>query len=150
MTSIIGIDPGKNGGVAYITEGFPQVWNMPATEKDLSEMLREIGTGEAYCFIEKVHAMPKQGVTSTFTFGQGYGFLRGCLVSHKIPFETVTPRKWQAALSIPAKKKSETQRQHKHNLKQKAQNLYPQVSLTLSTCDALLIAEYGRRLREKT
>jgi Holliday junction resolvasome RuvABC endonuclease subunit len=95
--------------------------------------------------IEHVHAMPKQGVSSTFKFGVGYGGLRMALIAASIPFEEVTPRTWQKALGVVVRKKTETKTQFKNRLKAKAQQLFPRESITLKTADALLIAEYCRR-----
>lgn len=140
---IIGIDPGKSGGIAWCVDGFMQCWPMPKTEHDIAKLIEDFSRfGDTHCYIEKVHAMPKQGVTSTFTFGRGYGFLRGCLVSYKIPFEEVTPSKWQKALSCLS-------RGDKNLLKGKAQQLFPDLNITLKTADAVLIAEYGRRVHVK-
>jgi len=90
--------------------------------------------------------MPKQGVASSFKFGMNYLFLRACLVSCEIPFAEVTPRTWMKALAIRTRRKTETTTQWKNHLKQIAQQLFPQQPVTLATCDALLIAEYCRRL----
>lgn len=136
---VIGIDPGKSGGIAWCVDGFMQVWATPKTEADIARLFFDFSQfKDTHCFIEKVHSMPKQGVVSTFTFGQGYGFLRACLVCHKIPFEEVTPSKWQKALGCVA-------RGDKNKLKAKAQQLFPDLDVTLKTADALLICEYGRR-----
>ena len=86
--------------------------------------------------------MPKQGVSSSFKFGKGYGFLRGCLIAAGIPFEEVTPQAWQKALEIPKKSKSETKAQFKNRLKALAQQWFPDQLVTLKTADALLIATY--------
>jgi crossover junction endodeoxyribonuclease RuvC len=82
--------------------------------------------------------MPKQGVSSTFKFGVNYGFLRGMLTAHKIPFEEVTPQKWQKAMGCLSKG-------NKNVTKAKAQQLFPNLKITHKVADALLIAEYCRR-----
>ena len=92
--------------------------------------------------IEKVHSMPKQGVKSSFTFGQGYGFLLGCLTALEIPFEYVTPQKWQRYLGCLSKG-------DKNVTKQKAQELFPHLEITHATADALLIGEYLKRTHYK-
>ena len=103
-----------------------------------------------FAYIEKVSSSPQMGVTSAFTFGRGYGFLRGLLTAYNYPFEEVLPRKWQASFGMK-KGKDESNTQWKNRLKGKAQQLFPHLKVTLATADALLIAEYGRRLRcEKT
>ena len=140
---IIGIDPGKSGGLAWCVDGFMQCWPMPKTEHDIAKLIQDFSRfDDTFCFIEKVHAMPGQGVTSMFTFGRGYGFLRGCLVSYKIPFDEVTPSTWQKALGCMSKG-------DKNIPKAKAQQLFPDLNITLKTADAVLIAEWGRRKRDK-
>jgi hypothetical protein len=159
----IGIDPGQSGGIAcievYKSDGAinTQLTPMPSTEVDIWEVIwgfyethgrRHSLTHGMYsvcAVIEHVHAMPKQGVSSTFKFGVGYGGLRMALIAASIPFEEVTPRTWQKALGVVVRKKTETKTQFKNRLKAKAQQLFPRESITLKTADALLIAEYCRR-----
>jgi hypothetical protein len=145
----IGIDPGKGGGIVVLVgEGEVHYSKMPQTEADIVEYL----TNQAWrdntntkAVIEKVHSMPGQGVKSMFTFGQNYGTLRGILAAIKIPFDEVTPRHWQKALNIPPRKKTETPTQWKNRLKQKAQQLFPELTVTLAVSDALLIAHYCKQ-----
>jgi crossover junction endodeoxyribonuclease RuvC len=158
----IGVDPGKSGGLcAIFNDGSSTYCKMPDTERGVWNWFADIDDKESnsvHAIIEKVHAMPGQGVTSMFSFGQNYGFLRACLIGCHIPFEEVTPRSWQKALGIPAKPKSSPKNQHKLTLLSKAQQLFPQESLweeprskgkQLAICDALLIAEYCRRFRDE-
>jgi len=181
---ILGIDPGKSGGLATIGEatGHVLAWKMPPTERDLWSMFTngaELRHG-GFAYIEKVHAMPGQGVTSMFSFGQNYGMLRAFLIAAGIPFEEVTPQAWQKALSLPtvkqcgyapsveekalaklktpegkemkkalARRKGAAQREKKRRHKPKCQELFPGLKITDYTADALLIAEYGRRLRSR-
>lgn len=147
----IGIDPGKSGGLVAIGDRDILIGKMPATEHDIAAVFDRItclSTETGTCmiaYIEKVHSMPKQGVTATFTFGMNYGFLRGVMVAYGIPFEEVTPQKWMGYFSIK-RKKDEPKTAFKRRLLGKAQNLFPHVNgLTLATADALLIAEYCRR-----
>jgi crossover junction endodeoxyribonuclease RuvC len=144
LMNIIGIDPGQSGGIALINEsGDVEAWKMGETERDTLNTIREACYDDplkCFAYIEKVGAMPKQGVSSTFKFGQNYGFLRGCLIALGIPFETVTPQKWQGFLHCRS-------RGDKNVTKAKAQELYPQLKITHAVADALLIAEYGRRIR---
>ena len=103
--------------------------------------------------IEKVHAMPKQGVTSMFTFGYGYGGLRMALIAAGFPFQEVQPRAWQKHFGITAKKPSESKQQFKDRLRAKCQQLFPRlvdlwglgITKQRMVCDALLIAEYCRQ-----
>lgn len=150
--NIIGIDPGKNGGIAVIDvngdgELTTTVHKMPETERDICEYLAVLGYS-SFAFLEKVGAMPGQGVTSMFTFGRGYGFLRGVLTSCQIPFADVRPAVWQRAVGISVIK-GETNTVKKNRHKQMAQQLFPDLGgkMTHAKADALLIAEYGRRLK---
>ena len=163
----IGIDPGQNGGLVRLSNGKPSTGldciPMPATERDIWDWFRTAGPygspprDEIRACIEKVHSMPHQGVSSTFKFGVGYGGLRMALIATGIPFEEVTPQEWQKAFRIPPRKKhkkgretvwDESPKQFKQRLRAKAQQLFPQVQVTLFTCDALLIAEFSRRKSE--
>lgn len=143
----IGIDPGQNGGIAYISEHGAIVEKMPDTESEVADLLRLIKhqNKKVFALIEHVHSMPKQGVASSFKFGKSYGFLRACLICLDIPFEEVTPQKWQKIFIYNSKGDSKTK--HKNKLKAKAQQLFPKHNITLATADAILIAEYCRRKR---
>ena len=107
---VLGIDPGLSGGLAVLDEerGVPSLADlvdMPTTVygkgrgidgRELSGLLREWSPDMAV--IESVHAMPKQGVSSTFAFGRGVGIVVGCLLFAGIPFVEVTPQVWQKAI----------------------------------------------------
>ena len=147
MVFIIGIDPGLSGGIALLgREDGPVAVKMPETERDVWDTIQDFCPVALAC-IEQVGSMPKQGVSSTFKFGRNYGFLRGCLIGSGMPFEQVTPVKWQRALScLSGGDKSIT--------RARAQELFPRVLLpsgkphrriTNAIADALLIAEYARR-----
>ena len=133
----IGIDPGKSGGIAIISEEGAFAIKMPETEKDIFEYLRD-NSYNSFCLIEQVHAMPGQGVTSMFNFGMGYGGLRMALIGANIPFETVTPQKWQKALGCRTGG-------DKNVSKRKAQELFPDIKITHAIADCLLIAHYAVR-----
>lgn len=139
-TAIIGIDPGMSGGIAMLEKDKPPlVEKMPETERDLFDFLTELySTVDSLpkAYIEAVHAMPKQGVTSSFTFGASYGGLRMALVAVGIPFETVPPGTWQRAMSCLSKG-------DKNVTKRRAQELFPSVKVTHAKADALLIAAFG-------
>ena len=143
---ILGIDPGKSGGLAVIWPCGAEVHKMPDTERDLWDCIRELVPNGGRAYIEKVHAMPGQGVTSMFSFGQNYGMLRAFLVAHGIPFETVTPAKWQREFALPSLKAAGSPSAKKNAHKARAQELFPSLRITHAVADALLIAEWGRRL----
>ena len=73
MSTIIGIDPGTNGGIAWITDGKPCVEKMPDTLQDLWELFRDIASeGDCRAYLEQIHSSPQMGVVSSFTFGNGF------------------------------------------------------------------------------
>lgn len=164
ISHFIGVDPGGSGGIAVIDSTCEVIVlrSMPDSERDTWELVDSLPYGQT--LLEKVHARPafsggpvcgackrplqmNQGITSTFTFGTNYGFIRGCLIAAELPFEEADPKIWIHGLRIPPKKKTEKQHQWKARLKSVAQQMFPELHITLKTCDALLIAEYLRRSR---
>lgn len=146
---IIGIDPGKSGGIAWISDGNACVESMPDTLQDLWELISDIrqqeyatprmsGSHGCKAYLESVSSSPQMGVVSAFSFGKGYGNLEMALTAAGIPFERVRPQVWQKALGCMSGG-------NKNVTKQKAQELFPSFKITHKTADALLIAEYGRR-----
>ncbi len=135
---ILGIDPGKSGGIAWVSPDNALIYKMPETERDVWELLRSFAPNTRKAYLEKVHSMPNQGVSSTFKFGTSYGMLWGFLVALEVPFEFVTPQKWQKAMGCLSKG-------DKNVTKRRAQELYPNERLTHATADAALIATYGLR-----
>ena len=137
MQDIIGIDPGKAGGIVRMspTGEVIEAVKMPATVADIYLALDR---GPARVWLEHVHSSPQMGVVSAFTFGRGYGQLEGVLQGLLLPYERVTPGKWQRAMGCLSKG-------DKNVTKRRAQELFPQVKVTHAIADALLIAEYGRR-----
>ena len=144
--TIIGVDPGANGGIAWITDGKACVEKMPDTLQDLWDLIRDITNhprssldGRNYkAYIEQVHSSPQMGVKSAFTFGNGFGHLEMALTAAGIPFERVRPQVWQKALGCMTKG-------NKNVSKSKAQELFPDRKVTHATADALLIAYYGTK-----
>jgi len=137
-TPVIGIDPGVNGGIALIPrEGPSTAWRMPGEEEDICDLIVSLGDENpgVVAFIEKVNAFKNASRSSSFKFGQGYGFLRGCLVG-RVPFEQTYPRAWmQAARCLSGGDKRLT--------RLLAQNRHPHIKVTNCTSEALLIAEAG-------
>jgi Holliday junction resolvasome RuvABC endonuclease subunit len=135
----IGIDPGKNGAIAWIANGKPCVEKMPETLQDLWELISGITVeGECVAYLEQVSSSPQMGVTSAFTFGNGFGHLEMALTAAGIPFERVRPQAWQKAMGCMSKG-------DKNVTKARAQELFPSLKITHSTADALLIASYGTK-----
>ncbi len=137
----IGIDPGYKGGIALIDDdNHAYAYKMPSTEMDIYQLIRDISlryNDEYFALLEKVHSMPQQGVKSTFTFGMHYGFLRACLMACSIPFDDISPAKWQRKLNCLS-------RGDKNITKAKAQQLFPELKITHYVSDALLIAYYNK------
>lgn len=146
-----GIDPGKGGGIAAVGENGDLLFadKMPDTERGIFELLsvmdRDWRDGSAppprTAVLELVRSSPQMGVVSVFTFGRNYGALRMALAAHKIPFEEHTPAKWQGMMRCRSGG-------DKNVTKQRAQELFPDVKCTHNISDALLLAEFCRRLHK--
>jgi crossover junction endodeoxyribonuclease RuvC len=115
MSFIIGIDPGAGGAVAILEPdgSLVQVFDMPAVEvtvggkakrrvspEMLAAELRLYTVHGTTAVVEQVGAMPGQGVSSMFAFGQAYGMVLGVLAGLYIPVRTVTPATWKRALKL--------------------------------------------------
>lgn len=115
MSFVIGIDPGAGGAVAILERdgGLVQVFDMPAVEmlvggkakrrispEMLSSELRLYNVHATCAYIEQVSAMPGQGVSSMFAFGEAFGLAKGVLAGLGIPVQTVTPARWKRALGL--------------------------------------------------
>lgn len=116
-TYIIGIDPGASGAVAILQRdgGLVQVLDMPCVEvvvggKAKRRISPEMLAAElklyadAVAYVEQVSAMPGQGVTSMFSFGESLGLARGVLAGLGVPVQLVPPTKWKRALNLNAGK----------------------------------------------
>lgn len=147
----IGIDPGLSGAIAILDwhghvlacEDLPVVRDKSLAWIDGGLMLSTIMNyregNDTVAMIERVSAMPKQGVSSSFQFGVGFGSILGVLQALAIPIEFVTPRTWKKSYGLDSDKKAALH---------KARLLYPDVDLHLAKHDgraeALLIARYAR------
>ena len=143
---IIGIDPGADGAATLSRpDRSIDVFRFKnKTKMDILECFEEWQTEwtdnrMCLCYLEKVHSMPGQGVSSTFKFGKGWGVLIGLLTALRIPYELVTPNKWQKYLGCQSKG-------DKNATKNKAQQLFPNIKIVHGNADSILIAEYGKRL----
>jgi Holliday junction resolvasome RuvABC endonuclease subunit len=157
-THVIGIDPGIRGAVAVLDasgrvaslDDTPSAWAVTNGRRrrthDVAGMrsllARWARNGHApHAAVEVQHPMPRQGVTSMFSTGYGYGLWIGLLAGMGIPYTLVHARRWQAALlgsGGRAKDRSVAA----------ASALFPGQPLPRSRhgrADALLLAEFGRR-----
>ena len=134
----LGVDVGSSGAMAAIDPRgeVVSVQRLDATLHDIWNwvVVQRIRFG----VIEKVNAMPKQGVSSTFKFGTSFGFCQGMLVAAGIRHDFVTPQKWQKALECRSGG-------DKNVTKARAQALFPGIKVIHANADALLLAEFARR-----
>jgi crossover junction endodeoxyribonuclease RuvC len=157
----VGIDPGLSGAVAVIyPHGQIDIFDTPTLtvvgEKTkrkyngsgMASILEPFQTEEVLVILESVHSMPKQGVASSFSFGEGLGIWKGILSAYKLPLEMPSPQRWKKALLADQGKNKDASRF-------KAIQLFPTIADQLSRvkddgrAEALLMAEYGRRLRNQ-
>ena len=140
----LGIDPGKSGALAMILEnGTVELFGF--SEDTYKESLSYLQGTECRCCLERVGAMPGQGVTSMFKFGENFGFIQGLLAAYSIPYELVTPQKWKKEFQVTGDKNSSIA---------VCRRLFPDVFLRRTDrcrkdddgyAEALLMAEYARR-----
>ena len=105
MSFLMGIDPGYSGAVAVVDyKGrIVDCIRLSETEHDVSEFISEYASDVTFAILEKVNAMPRHGVSSTFKFGTSYGFCRALLVCHRVRFETTPPGVWQKTMGCLSK-----------------------------------------------
>lgn len=148
--TIIGVDPGVNGAIAfkYTTTGAIEVIRIPkiVIKKgkrskgyiDIAELKQQISKHvlkPAIAYIEDVHAMPKQGVSSTFSFGESKGILEGLFLGMDIGIRLVAPNRWKAAMKVG---------NEKNKALMQVKLLFPQLQIkTDDEAEAILIALYG-------
>jgi crossover junction endodeoxyribonuclease RuvC len=156
MNLILGVDPGLSGALAlYDVQGqlLAEVFDMPTVdagvgskrvvdESTLAWRIDACAKRIKHAFVEKVGAMPGQGVTSMFSFGCSYGIVRGIIAANFIPITLVTPQSWKKALGVPASK---------DGARARASQLLPAASPNWSRvkddgrAEASLIALYGAK-----
>ena len=147
MVGYLGIDPGQGGAAAIIlTDGSHEIMDWPkdvllASDKLISWRNRY---SIAMAAIEKVSAMPGQGVVSMFSFGQNLGQWQGILATLRIPHLMPTPQAWQKGL---VDKKAGDD--NKAASLATARRLFPNAELHLKKhhgrSDALLLAYWAKR-----
>ena len=94
----VGIDPGMTGAVALIpADGAPLVVDYPGDVALAVDAVRTwtVEYNIMLAAVESVHAMPKQGVVSTFTFGKSFGEWLGILAAMGVSHTLVSPQEWQ-------------------------------------------------------
>ena len=149
--TIIGIDPGLKGGIALFAAGEMQARKMPDGFTDIYDYLRQLKRAYPDCFavLEDVgNGIPGQSSKATATFARHNGHLEMALYALEIRSIKVTPQKWQKYYSNTiGTSKGKTKTEWKNILKNEAKRRYPELSITLDTADAILLADYGRNLQ---
>ena len=160
---IIGIDPGLSGGIAVLDNNkVLDLFDMPVMADGkknkkqlnsalLAKLIKEStsNSSESAVIVEQVNAMPGQGVTSMFNFGQTFGAIKGICATLELPIFFVRPSKW--------KKHFELINSSKDASRTKAIEMYPHLAEKLSKkkdvnkSDAILIARFycETRLKEE-
>jgi hypothetical protein len=151
MKTIIGIDPGKSGGIAVCKDGLiVNFQKYPKTLGEIVDIVKKIDddwseSGKPLAYIEHVHAFPTDARSAAFKFGTNYGLWQGLLLGFQIEYKTVAPQVWMKPLGLPKDKQN-----RKHRLKTLAQNVIDKQNVpmdkkrvTLNTSDAILISMYG-------
>lgn len=152
---IIGIDPGASGGLAVFYPDGKAATYAAKKEHTYSEILCEIWAAaktegwSMAAYVESLSGFQGAGRYAltgrqAFIMGTSYGRILGALEALKIPFWTVTPLSWQKTLPLP---KTKIKQDHKRHLCDLAKQRFPELKPTLQTCDAILIAEYARKIQ---
>jgi len=153
---VIGIDPGISGSICFFQDGkIIDVVEMPTMTdgkknkkqvngsqifNEISERIKKIDKKNIRVIIEQVSAMPGQGVTSMFNFGQSFGILKGICSAMQLPMYFVRPAKWKKYFSLINSEKDAS--------RTKAIEIFPYFSSNLSRkkdsnkADAILIASF--------
>ena len=153
---IIGIDPGISGSICFFEDGkILDVLEMPTMTdgkknkkqvngaqiyNEISTKIRGIEKQNLRVIIEQVSAMPGQGVTSMFNFGQSFGILKGICSAMQLPMYFVRPAKWKKYFGLIKSEKDAS--------RTKAIEMFPYFSSQLSKkkdsnkADAILIASF--------
>ena len=153
---IIGIDPGISGAICFFEEGkIVDVIEMPVMAEgkknkkqvngnqlfnEIKSRLFEINDETISVVVEHVTAMPGQGVTSMFNFGQSFGVIKGICSAMQLPIYFVRPTKWKKYFNLINTSKDAS--------RSRAIEIYPKFSEKLkrkkdsNKADAILIASY--------
>ena len=153
---IIGIDPGISGSICFFQDGkIVDVVEMPTMIEgkknkkqvngsqifnEISKKIKKLDKKEIKVVIEQVSAMPGQGVTSMFNFGQSFGILKGICSAMHLPMYFVRPAKWKKYFNLINSEKDAS--------RTRAIEIFPYFSSQLSRkkdsnkADAILIASF--------
>ena len=146
-----GVDPGKNGAIVSLSatgeilkvSKFAEVQPEGRIALVIADHIAALALDTHSACIERVGAMPRQGASSTFTFGRVYGEAwAGLLLAEggRVRVQSVTPTQWQRDFGLPKRADSEN---HKRTLRELAENRFGR-KFTLAEADAVWLAEWSR------
>ena len=155
--TICAVDPGRNGGLAWVDPGErPVCIPMPDTEGDLIDLLKRItfpataNRPVVFYLEDLVRFMGKTPMSHMAVYAANWGTLKGAIMYSGSPLHIVKPQAWIKALGLGKADKDAARKDWKNKLKAEAQRLYPHLSVTLKTADALLLLEYAIREQRTT
>ena len=153
---IIGIDPGISGSICFLDNGkileaieMPVMTDGKKNKKqvngsqvynEITKRIKQFEKNQIRVVIEHVSAMPGQGVTSMFNFGQSFGILKGICTAMQLPMYFVRPTKWKKYFNLLNSEKDAS--------RTRAIEIFPYFSSQLSRkkdsnkADAILIASF--------
>lgn len=138
-----GCDPGAKGALAIIFDDSVQI--IEYSKESYLNALCQLGKTQCRLCLEQVGAMPGQGVSSTFKFGENFGWIQGVLEANAVPFQTVRPQTWKKEFGCTSDKTTSIE---------VCKRLFPNVSLKRTErckkdddgfAEALLMALYAKR-----
>ena len=160
---IIGIDPGISGSICFFEDGkILDVIEMPTMTEgkknkkqvngsqiynEILKKVKKLETNDIRVIVEQVSAMPGQGVTSMFNFGQSFGILKGICSAMQLPIYFVRPAKWKKYFNLINSEKDAS--------RTRAIEIFPYFSTQLSKkkdsnkADAILIASFYYETHQK-
>lgn len=148
--TIIAIDPGAGGGIAYFNKGRTTAGEMPGNLIDLYSHLQRIQKENENCivFIEKVQAFKSDNDEGGKNFGINkmlYNFaqIMALIEILRLDYIHIYPISWQSGLGLKVKNDQRTKTERKNSYKQYAANCFPEAKVTLSTADALCLLQFA-------
>jgi len=156
MASYVGVDPGAQGSLCLLDDiGYIQFFEPPKMFKSPGSLIKEIqdaisGRIVIHSAIEDVHSMAQMAAKSNFGFGRNVQLMHTVMQLVPLKYELVTPKTWQKALNIPAKKVFDSLGMSwKQGVASVALKIYPnaklygpQGGLKDGRADALMVAHY--------
>lgn len=159
----IGVDPGKTGAIVVLDEDLAVIewYDMPTIKNDkkkkevdpykIGEIMDNFSDFNTTVYLEKVHAMPNQGVSSMFSFGCSFGIIKGVTGACSFPIHLVPPQRWKKHFDLIGSEKKDAAFL--------SQLMYPDLPIVvenkrykdgykynLGLADAILIARAGQKL----